>query len=64
LGGSSKPLLESSELASQLHQKTVAHARVLRSNVPVPLVLVPLQTSRPGLATTRLVADDIGGAPQ
>jgi hypothetical protein len=61
LGGSPQPLLEAAELASQLHQKTVAHTRALRSNVPVPVVTAALQTSRPGLATTRLVADDIGG---
>jgi anion-transporting ArsA/GET3 family ATPase len=62
LSGSPRPLLDAAELASQLHQKTVAHTRALRSNVPVPVVTVALQTSRPGLATTRLVADDLAGA--
>jgi anion-transporting ArsA/GET3 family ATPase len=64
LGGSPEPLLDAAELASQLHEKTVAYARALCSGVPVPMLTVPLHTSRPGLATTRLVAEDIGGPPQ
>jgi anion-transporting ArsA/GET3 family ATPase len=64
LGGSPQPLGEAAELASQLHQKTVAYARALRSGVPAPMLTVPLHTSRPGLATARLVAEDIGGPAQ
>jgi anion-transporting ArsA/GET3 family ATPase len=57
LGGSPEPILQSLRLAEQLHHRTVQHERQLRAHIAVPVILVPLQTARTGLATSRAVAE-------
>jgi anion-transporting ArsA/GET3 family ATPase len=59
LGGDPQPLGDALEINDQLHQTGAAHARKLRSGLPVPVVSVPLLVSRAGLATSRTVADTL-----
>jgi len=59
LGGSPESLVEAVELASRLHAHGVTELRRLRAALPIPVVRVPLSVARPGLATSRFVADAV-----
>lgn len=60
LGGSSQPLTVALDIAASLYATGRARGRELASGVHAPVVQVPLTVARPGLATTRLVADALG----
>jgi hypothetical protein len=45
------------ELAERLYRAGETQARRLREEIGLPLIEVPLMASRPGLATTRAVAE-------
>ena len=62
LGASPAALADSLQLAERMHDATVKRGRELRSALPVPVVPVPLQTARAGLATARAVADVLAEA--
>jgi anion-transporting ArsA/GET3 family ATPase len=62
LGGASEPLGDALEIADQLHRTGEAHARKLRTGLPVPVATVPLLVTRGGLATSRTVADTLAEA--
>ena len=55
LGASPAPLADSLQLAERMRDATVKRGRELRSALPVPVVPVPLQTTRAGLATALVV---------
>ncbi len=59
LGGSPHSFVDAAHLMERLHARGVAEARHLRAKLPVAVVRVPLVTTRPGLATSRAVADAI-----
>jgi len=62
LGASPLPFADSLHLAERLHDATARRAKELRSALPVPVVPIPLQAARPGLATARAVAETLGVA--
>lgn len=62
LEGSVAPVVEGAGLAQRLHDNGVAHARRLREGMSVPVLEVPLQDVRPGLAMTRAVASALRAA--
>lgn len=57
LGGSPEPLALALDIAGELHHRGRARERELAAGVPAPVVEVPLVVARPGLATSRQVAD-------
>ena len=57
LGGPPGPVAEAVDIGHQLYHSGQAWARSLREGIGVPVVEVPLVVARPGLATSRLVAD-------
>jgi len=57
LGASAAPLADSLQLAERMRDATIRRSRELRGAFSVPVVPVPLQTSRAGLATARAVAE-------
>ena len=57
LGGSPESLSEAVELAARLHARGNVELRRLRAALKVSVLRVPLAVARPGLATSRLVAD-------
>ena len=59
LGGEPEPLSVALDLAANLYRTGRARERELAAGLQVPVVEVPLTVARPGLATTRLVADAI-----
>lgn len=62
LGGQPEPLSLALDIAGQLHASGLARKRELVAGLPIPVVEVPLTVARPGLATTRLVADTLAEA--
>ena len=61
LGGSPKPFESALDLEERLHATSARYARLLRSKLPMPVVPVPAIVERPGLTTTRAVAEAIEG---
>ena len=57
LGGPPEPLGRALDLAASLYTNGRERKKELVAGLPVPVVDVPLTVARPGLATTRLVAD-------
>jgi anion-transporting ArsA/GET3 family ATPase len=57
LGGPPEPLGLALDLAARLHQNGREREKELVAGLPIPVVEVPLTVARPGLATTRHVAD-------
>jgi anion-transporting ArsA/GET3 family ATPase len=58
LGGDVATVVSGARLAQRLHDNGAAHAKRLRSGIGAPVLEVPLQVdARPGLATTRAVAN-------
>ena len=57
MGGPPEPLGLAIDLAANLYSNGRVRERELDSGLPIPLVEVPLTVARPGLATTRLVAE-------
>ena len=57
MGGSPEPIKLAIDLAANLYSNGRAREKELVSGLPIPLVEVPLTVARPGLATTRLVAE-------
>jgi anion-transporting ArsA/GET3 family ATPase len=60
LGGSPLLLEAGIDLKEHLHETTARYMRTLRSRLPMPVVPVPAIVERPGLTTTRVVADALG----
>ena len=59
LGGPPEPLGLALDLAARLYRNGREREKELVAGLPVPVVEVPLTVARPGLATTRLVADAV-----
>jgi len=60
LGGSPAPLAAGIDLESRLYETSSRYMRLLRSRLPMPVVPLPDIVERPGLTTTRAVADALG----
>jgi hypothetical protein len=60
LGGSPLLLEAGVDLEEHLHETTTRYLRQLRNRLPMPVVPVPAIVERPGLTTTRAVADALG----
>jgi anion-transporting ArsA/GET3 family ATPase len=60
LGGSPLLLEAGVDLEERLHETTARYLRLLRSKLLMPVVPVPAIVERPGLTTTRAVADALG----
>ncbi|MGA7987804.1 MAG: ArsA-related P-loop ATPase [Candidatus Dormiibacterota bacterium] len=61
LGGSPALLEAGIDLEEHLYNTTARYLRLLRSKLPMPVVPLPAIVERPGLATTRAVADALAG---
>lgn len=57
MGGPPEPLALALDLSARLYSSGREREKELVAGLPVPVVEVPLTVARPGLATTRLVAD-------
>lgn len=62
LGGSPQPLTVALDIAESLYGIGRERERELARGIHLPVVQVPLTVARPGLATTRLVADSLRAA--
>jgi anion-transporting ArsA/GET3 family ATPase len=60
LGGSPALLEAGLDLEAHLYDTSSRYARLLRSRLPMPVLTVPSIVERPGLTTTRAVADSLG----
>ena len=60
LGGAPAPLAAGIELEARLHDTSSRYMRLLRSRLPMPVVSLPDIAERPGLTTTRAIADALG----
>lgn len=61
MGGPPEPLGLALDLSARLYGTGRAREKELIAGLPVPVIEVPLTVARPGLATTRLVADALAG---
>ena len=62
LGGPPEPIAQAVEIGHELYHTGQARERTLRAGLDIPVVEVPLVVARPGLATTRLIADSLAEA--
>jgi hypothetical protein len=62
LGGSPELLEAGLDLEARLYDTSSRYAKLLRSRLPMPVVPIPFIVDRPGLTTTRAVADALGAA--
>jgi hypothetical protein len=60
LGGSPAALAAGIELEARLYETSTRYMRLLRSRLPMPVLSLPDMVERPGLTTTRAVADALG----
>ncbi|HUZ70172.1 MAG TPA: ArsA-related P-loop ATPase [Candidatus Saccharimonadales bacterium] len=60
LGGSPALLEAGLDLEARLYDTSSRYAKLLRSRLPMPVLPVPAIADRPGLTTTRAVADALG----
>jgi anion-transporting ArsA/GET3 family ATPase len=60
LGGSPRLLEAGIDLEAQLYETSTRYMRLLRGRLPMPVVELPDIVERPGLTTTRAVADALG----
>ena len=60
LGGSPAFLEAGLDLEARLYDTSIRYAKLLRSRLPMPVLAVPAIVERPGLTTTRAVADALG----
>ncbi|MBV8194748.1 MAG: hypothetical protein JOY80_04395 [Candidatus Dormibacteraeota bacterium] len=61
LGGPVEPLGEAVDISDELHRSAVTRKRQLERGLGLPVVEVPTLLARHGLATTRAVAEVLGG---
>ena len=59
LGGPPEPVAEATDIASQLRTLAVKAQSDLAAGLDLPIVDVPLVVARPGLATSRTIADHL-----
>jgi anion-transporting ArsA/GET3 family ATPase len=60
LGGSPRLLEAGIDLEARLYETSTRYMRLLRGRLPMPVVELPDIVERPGLTTTRAVADALG----
>jgi len=60
LGGSPRLLAPAIDLEARLYETSTRYMRLLRSRLPMPVLALPDIVERPGLTTTRAVADALG----
>jgi hypothetical protein len=60
LDGSPALLEAGLDLEARLYDTSSRYAKLLRSRLPMPVLPVPAIVDRPGLTTTRAVADALG----
>ena len=62
LGGPPEPIAQAVEIGHELFHSGQNRARQLRDGIGIPVVEVPLVVARPGLATTRMIADSLAAS--
>jgi anion-transporting ArsA/GET3 family ATPase len=60
LGGSPEKLAAGVDLEARLYETSTRYMRLLRSRLPMPVLALPDLVERPGLTTTRAIADALG----
>ncbi|MFN2583028.1 MAG: ArsA-related P-loop ATPase [Candidatus Dormibacteria bacterium] len=59
LGGAPETLRQATDIASELHRTGEARRRSLEAGLAIPVIEVPMTVARPGLATSRAIADSL-----